>query len=312
MVTGLFDIQSTGCGSEEVIAMIVDTHVHVYPPEVRENWRSIALREPCFGDEVTGRVHRWASADDVLAAMEADGVDESWICGFAFTDLGLCRLCNDYVLECAESSEGKLKPIIAVPPLARGACDEIARCAELGAIGVGELLPDGQRFRVEDIDETWRFAAECHERGLFVLLHVAEPVGRNYPGKGKSGPREAYLFAQNHPELCIVMAHCGGGLFLYEQMPDARVTLQNVWYDTAAAPFVYNSSILNSVIASGTSEKFLYGSDFPILRLPRYKKMIEESALVDKDLEGLFFVNARRLESAAEVCFDPAWTGWAE
>lgn len=291
--------------------MIVDTHVHVYPPEVRENWRSIASSEPYFAAEVTGRVHRWASADDVLAAMDADGVDESWICGFAFTDLGLCRLCNDYVLECAELSD-RLKPIIAVPPLARGACDEIARCAERGAIGVGELLPDGQRFNVDDIDETWRFAAECHERGLFVLLHVAEPVGREYPGKGKSGPREAYLFAQNHPELRIVMAHCGGGLFLYEQMPDARVTLRNVWYDIAAAPFVYRSSIFNSVITSGTSGKFLYGSDFPILRLPRYKKMLDESALVDKDLEGLFFVNARRLESAAEVYLDSVRAGWAE
>ncbi|MDR0648790.1 MAG: amidohydrolase family protein [Synergistaceae bacterium] len=287
--------------------MIVDTHVHVYPPEVREDWQSIAQRERCFGAEVAGRVHRWATAEDVLGAMEIDGVDESWICGFAFTDLGLCRLCNDYVLECAQNSGGRLKPIIAVPPLARGACDEIARCAELGAIGVGELLPDGQLFCVEDIDETWRFAAECQEHGLFVLLHVAEPIGRDYPGKGRSGPKEAYMFARNHPELCIVMAHCGGGLFLYEQMPDVRADLRNVWYDTAAAPFVYGASILNSIIASGTAEKFLYGSDFPILRLPRYKEMIEGSAMIDKDLDGLFSANARRLLGAAELCYDTGW-----
>jgi predicted TIM-barrel fold metal-dependent hydrolase len=286
--------------------MIIDAHVHIYPPEVRENWRSIAERETYFGAEVRGRAHRWATADDVLAAMDDDGVDESWICGFGFTDLGLCRLCNDYLLDQSAASGGRLKPIIAVPPLARGAGDEIARCAELGAIGLGELLPDGQGFSIEDIDETWRFAAECQERGLFVLLHVAEPVGRDYPGKGRSGPREAYLFALNHPELCIVMAHCGGGLFLYEQMPDVRITLKNVWYDIAAAPFVYQPSILNSIIASETAGKFLYGSDFPIIRLPRYMRMIEESAMIDKDIEGLFFSNARRLQGAARICFDLA------
>jgi predicted TIM-barrel fold metal-dependent hydrolase len=286
--------------------MIIDAHVHIYPPEVIENWRSIAEREACFGEEVRGRAHRWTAPEDLLAAMDEDGVDESWICGFGFTDLGLCRLCNDYLLEQAAASDGRLKPVIAIPPLARGAGDEIARCAELGAIGVGELLPDGQLFSIEDIDETWRLAADCQERGLFVLLHVAEPVGRDYPGKGKSGPREAYMFARNHPELCVVMAHCGGGLFLYEQMPDVRITLKNVWYDIAAAPFVYQPSILNSIIASETAGKFLYGSDFPIIRLPRYKRMIEESAMIDKDLDGLFFSNARRLLGAARICFDLA------
>ena len=286
--------------------MIIDTHVHVYPPEVRDGWQSIAEREALFGAEVRGRVHRWAEADDLIAAMDEDGVDESWICGFGFSDLGLCRMCNDYVIEQASLSGGRLKPIIAVPPLARGAGDEIARCAELGAIGVGELLPEGQGVSIEDIEETWRFAAECQENGLFVLLHVAEPVGRDYPGKGRSGPREAYMFAQNHPELHIVMAHCGGGLFLYEQMPDVRLTLKNVWYDITAAPFVYSPSILNSILASETAGKFLYGSDFPIMRLPRYMRMIEQSAMIDKDLESLFFANARRLLRASRVCFDMA------
>jgi predicted TIM-barrel fold metal-dependent hydrolase len=267
---------------------------------VQENWRKIAELEPLFGEEVSSRVHKWAACGDVLLAMGDDGIDESWICGFGFTDLALCRLCNDYILECAETSGGRLRPIISVPPLARGACDEIARCAELGAIGVGEILPDGQCFCIDNPDETWRFAAECHERGLFVLLHLAEPVGRNYPGKGKTGPREAYKFALNHPELPIVAAHCGGGLFFYEQMPDVRVALQNVWYDISAAPFLYTPSIFDCVAASGVGGKFLYGSDFPILRYGRYKRMIDESSLAGKDLDGLLSANAKKLLGAAQ------------
>jgi predicted TIM-barrel fold metal-dependent hydrolase len=261
------------------------------------DWERIAQREDFFRAEVSSSVHRWASAEDVLFAMDADGIGESWICGFGFTDMGLCRICNDYVIECALSSGGRLKPLVVVPPLAPGALSEIARCTSLGAIGVGEILPDGQRFNIDSARETWRFAAVCHECGLFVLMHVAEPLGRDYPGKGSAGPREAYEFARNHPELRVVMAHFGGGLFLYEQMQDVRVVLRNVWYDTAAAPFLYSSSIFASALASGAGNKFVYGSDFPILRYPRYKRMINEAAVAGDELDGLLSRNATRLLS---------------
>ncbi|MDR3254759.1 MAG: amidohydrolase family protein [Synergistaceae bacterium] len=277
------------------INKIIDTHTHVYPPDIISDWLMIAARESVFAAEVSGKAHKWAAGEDILAAMEEDGVDESWICGFGFTDLALCRLCNDYVLECAASSGGRLKALAVVPPLSRGAADEIARCAELGAVGVGEILPDGQNFCIERIDETWRFAAACHESGLFVLLHTADPVGRDYPGKGRAGPIEAYAFALNHPELHIVLAHCGGGLFLYELMEDVKIALKNVWYDTAAAPFLYSPSVFNSILTSNARDKFLYGSDFPILRFQRYRGMIEGSAFIDKDLDRLLSGNATRL-----------------
>jgi predicted TIM-barrel fold metal-dependent hydrolase len=279
--------------------LIIDAHTHIYPPEVTENWRKIAERESWFGAEASGKVHKWSSGDDILSAMNEDGIDESWVCGFGFNDLGLCRLCNDYVLEVAGKSGGRLKPLAVVPPLARGSEAEIQRCAELGAVGVGEILPDGQRFNIDRFEETWRFAAACHESGLFVLLHTAEPIGKNYPGKGNAGPKEAYKFALNHPELRIVLAHFGGGLFLYEQMPSVREDLKNVWYDVAAAPFLYSPDIFNCILASGACGKFLYGSDFPILRYARYKSMWDRTALIDKDLDGLLFGGARKLLSGA-------------
>jgi predicted TIM-barrel fold metal-dependent hydrolase len=275
--------------------VIIDTHVHIYPPEIVADCESIARGEDFFDAEIHGKAHKWAVGEDVLFAMDEDGVDESWICGFGFKDLGLCRLCNDYVLDLAGASGGKLKPLAVAPPLARGAEAEILRCAERGAIGVGEILPDGQHFNIDQIDETWRFAGVCHEAGLFALIHVSEPVGRDYPGKGCAGPAEAFKFARNHPELRIVFAHCGGGLFLYEHMPEVRMVLQNVWYDTAAAPFLYSSAVFDSVASSGAWGKFLFGSDFPILRYPRYKRMLGETAIIGKDLDGLFCGNAMKL-----------------
>ncbi|MDR1472755.1 MAG: amidohydrolase [Synergistaceae bacterium] len=275
--------------------MVIDVHVHVFPPEMIANWERIAEREDYFSSLARSRSHRWATARDLLSAMDEDGVDESWIFGFGFNDLGLCRACNDYVLEVAASSGGHLRPLAVVPPLARGASSEIERCAALGAIGVGEIFPDGQHWLIDDIRETWRVASVCHDNGLFLLVHVAEPIGREYPGKGKIGPREAYALARNHPELKIVMSHWGGGLYMYENMKDARRTLQNVWYDVAATPFLYDSSIFENLRASALSDKILYGSDYPILRFPRYKDMTSQAALTDAENTRLLSGNAAAL-----------------
>ena len=273
--------------------MIIDTHVHVYPPEMISDWESIAAREDYFGALVRGRAHKWGTARDVLDAMDEDGVGESWITGFGFKDLGLCRLCNDYTTLAAKNSGGRLKALAVVPPLARGAAAEIERCASLGAIGVGEIFPDGQNFDISDADETWRFAAACHEAGLFVMIHAAEQIGRNYPGRGNAGPKEAYLFARNHPELRIVMAHWGGGLFLYESSLEAKVALRNVRYDTAATPFIYGHEIFDVCGLDWLRGKIMYGSDFPLLRYPRFRRLIDESAIEPDAKDFLLYRSAR-------------------
>jgi predicted TIM-barrel fold metal-dependent hydrolase len=162
----------------------------------------------------------------------------------------------------------------------------------LGIIGVGEIFPDGQDFDISNAEETWRLAAVCEENGVFVTVHVAEPVGGDYPGKGSFGPREAYLFARNHPELRIVFAHWGGGLFMYEASADARLVLRNVRYDTAAAPFVYGSEIFDYCSLSWLSEKFFYGSDFPLLNYQRYRAMMEMSAISEEAAERVLSRNA--------------------
>ncbi|EFQ24336.1 amidohydrolase 2 [Aminomonas paucivorans DSM 12260] len=281
--------------------MIIDSHVHIYPPEVVRDAESIGEREPYFRKLTSSPVHRWGTAEDLLARMDADGVDQSWACGFAFADLGLCRLCNDYVLEAAERSGGRLRPLAVVPPLARGAMGEIERAASRGAIGVGELFPQGQGFDLTDPRQTWRLAGVCHEGGLFALVHTAEPVGHDYPGKGDVGPREAAAFCEHHPETPVVFAHFGGGLWLYEQMPEMRRILSNAWYDTAAAPFLYRPGVFDALFASGVGGKLLYGSDFPLLGLPRYRRLLEGSRLGEEDRARLLGGNAQRLLGSLTV-----------
>jgi len=275
--------------------MHIDAHVHVFPPEIEKNCKKIAETEPHFGAICSGKVHKWGTAGDVVARMDIDGLDQAWVTGFAFRDPGLCRLCNDYVMDTVGSHQGRILGLAVVNPMSRGFEEEIGRCHDAGFIGVGELFPCGQVFDITDPRQTWRLVAACHERGMFLMLHVAEQVGHDYPGKGDVGPNEAAAFCANHPEVQAVFAHMGGGLWTYETMPGMKVVLQNAWYDTAAAPYLYSPDVFRAAVAAGAGGKLLYGSDFPLLGAERYEKMFASSGLDEAALAGIRGLNALSL-----------------
>ena len=276
---------------------MIDFHVHVYPPEIIENAEEISKSEPYFNALTHNKVHKWATVDDLLSAMKDNSVERSVIFGFAFQDLGLCRLCNDYVIEAVRNYPERLSGLCVVPPLARGSEAEILRCSEKGLIGVGELFPEGQGFDITDKRETQNLASVLQEHGLILLLHTAEPVGHDYIGKGNIGPRESAIFCSHHPELNVIFAHLGGGLWLYELMPEMKEILKNAYYDLAALTWLYKPEILNAIKGAGLIEKFLFGSDFPILTPQRYEKIFTASGLNAEELEAVTSRNALKLFS---------------
>jgi len=275
--------------------MIIDTHVHVYPPRIRDNWQEIAENEEHFSTLASGKVHKWAAYEEVIEQMDQDGIDQSWIFGFAFNDMDLCRECNDYVIEAVNAYPDRLKGLSVVHPFGPGVDEEVQRCREAGFLGIGELFPDGQCFDLSDLRQTWRIAGLAYDLDMFLLLHMAEPVGHEYAGKGHSGPREGASFCMNHPEVKVVFAHWGGGLWQYELMPEMKLYLRNAWYDTAASPWLYDPGIFNAASAAGVGDKVIYGSDFPILSWSRYNAMLQNSSLSKDEKNQLLSLNARKI-----------------
>jgi len=275
--------------------MIIDTHVHVYPPRIRDNWQEIAENEEHFSTLASGKVHKWATYEEVIEQMDQDGIDQSWIFGFAFNDMDLCRECNDYVIEAVNAYPDRLKGLSVVHPFGPGVDKEVQRCREAGLVGIGELFPDGQCFDLSDLRQTWRIAGLAYDLDMFLLLHMAEPVGHEYAGKGHSGPREGASFCMNHPEVKVVFAHWGGGLWQYELMPEMKLYLRNAWYDTAASPWLYDPGIFNAASAAGVGDKVIYGSDFPILSWSRYNAMLQNSSLSKDEKNQLLSLNARKI-----------------
>ncbi len=274
---------------------IIDAHVHIYPPEVERDREKIAAREPWFDLLSHSKVQKWGTAEELIDTMDKNSIESAFVTSFAFRDQGLCRMVNDYVLDSAHRYPGRISPLVVVSPSHAGAEEEIARCADAGAIGVGELFPDGQNFDISDIRQTWRLAGTCCEHGLFIMFHSAEQAGHKYPGKGSTGADKAAAFCINHPEVKVIFAHFGGGLWAFEAMPEMKLALSNVYYDTAALPWLYGCEVIDAIFAIGAGHKLLFGSDWPILEFPRYQKLFAKTKLNEEQRTALLYENAKKL-----------------
>jgi len=263
----------------------IDFHIHVTPPQISSDWRKFAeggpFFEPHFSLLSKSPLNKFASAEEIVAMLDTSGFDMGIIFGFGFRDQGLCRLVNDYVIEKTRQFPKRLIGFMSVSPGAEGAEKEIARCHEAGLIGVGEICPVGQDFAVDDENETRILVEACRERNLPIILHVNEPVGHSYPGKTTTSLRKIERFIENSQGVRIILSHLGGGLLFYEAMPEMRKKCRNVYYDTAATPFLYEKSIYKAALALGLGEKIIFGSDFPLLHPSRYLHSLDILPLAD-------------------------------
>jgi len=202
---------------------------------------------------------------------------------------------NDYVIEKTREYPEKLTGFMVVPPNSGETAKEIERCYKYGLAGVGELFPEGQGFDLENKTQMKSLTESCAQFSLPLLLHANEPVGHHYPGKSKVSLRQLETFVSDNPNLKIILAHFGGGLLFYETMSEIKEKFRNVYYDTAAAPFLYDSRIYRAAKALGLCEKILFGSDFPLLAPSRYLPALEESGLDDEEKKLILGGNARKL-----------------
>jgi predicted TIM-barrel fold metal-dependent hydrolase len=275
--------------------MKIDFHVHITPPEIIKNWKKYAKKEKYFALLAKNPHNKYACAEDIVSALDESGFDRAVVFGFAFKDQGLCRFVNDYVIEKTRQFSGKLTGFIAVSPNEKGAEKEIERCFAAGLKGVGELYPEGQGFNIDNKKETRAVTGACIERNIPLILHVNEPVGHDYIGKNNISLKKIEKFVINSQNLKIVLAHFGGGIIIYEAMKEVKENFRNVYYDTAAAPFLYDPRIYGAVKALGLCEKILFGSDFPLLPPSRYMPSLEKSGVSTEEKRFILGENAEKL-----------------
>jgi len=274
---------------------IIDAHCHIFPPEIIAERDQIASREAWFCELYRNPKHCLATADELLTSMKRAGVRRSVVFGFAFSDPGLCHLCNQYVLESARRYPLELLPLIVVQPGdSRSSERELTECFSQGALGVGELLPDGQGYALDDWKVLDPVMSCLHALNKPVMLHVNEQLGHSYPGKGGNGVVAGYALGEHYPDNMLVLSHWGGGLLFYELMPEVRHTLRNVYYDTAASALLYDDRIFTSAL-TWMPDKILWASDYPLLSQKRFLHRIAALELPGDQLERLFYRNTEHM-----------------
>ena len=275
---------------------IIDFHTHILSPELIADREALCEREPWFSQLYAHPKARLAGAEDLVSHMTHEGITASVAFGFPFQDIGLCRACNVYVLDAARRYPGAILPFAVTNPCATGSVAEAQRALEAGALGIGELIPDGQGFALNDERTLAPLMELALSHGAPLLLHVSEPVGHHYAGKGWQGPREAYALARAHPSNALVLAHWGGGLLFYEHMPEVKRACVNVYYDTAAGPLLYGKELYADALR-WMPRKILFGSDYPLLAARRYLAAMGPDR---SKWEGVLGGNAARLLGLTE------------
>ena len=283
--------------------MRMDTHVHITPEEISRQALKIGEKEPYFDLLSRTPKNRFATGPEIVAEMKRVGIDKSIVFGFSFNDMGLCRYVNDYVIEQVKAYPRELIGFISVVPNHPDTPKEIERCYGAGLKGIGELFPAGQPFEISKLKDTAAMAECCEHFRIPVIVHMNEPVGHYYAGKTETTFKEIEQFIEHHPNLQVILAHFGGGIFMYEMMKEVKAKFKNVYYDHAASIFLYESSIYRLFRELGMMEKLLFGSDFPLLSPARYEKSIEESGLTEEEKEMFYGGNALRLFEKLGILF---------
>lgn len=257
---------------------IWDAHVHLFPPEIYQNWDKYAQRDPWFAaltrppKDGRGTAEAWCDAEEALACADAAGVQGLVMQGWYWNDPGLVTLHNDYMAQCLRRHPARLAAFAACnPTFGDAALAEVERCAGLGFSGVGELGPGGNGYDFT-AGPLLDLLALCQSKGLPVCIHCGEPVGHPYPGKDCTPLAPLPDLARRFPALKLILAHLGGGLPFYELNPRIRQCMDNVYYDTAANPLLYASRSLPITAQLVGAGRLLFGSDFPLLLYPRLER----------------------------------------
>jgi len=275
--------------------VIIDFHTHITAPEIIARRDDYLVRDAWFRDLYANPRARLSSAEDLIGAMDQGGVDQAVVFGFGWRDMDLCRRDNDYVIESvARYPERLLGFAIVNPGAGREAILEVERCAAAGLVGVGELMPDGQGYRLDDEKTMAPLVEVALAHDMLLLTHCSEPVGHLYPGKGTVTPDEVIRFARLFPQATLVCAHWGGGTIFYELMPEISRLMCNVYYDTAASLYLYQDDIF-SLAARWAPGKVLFATDYPLLLPKRLIARMRTARMPTATLRRMLGGNAWRV-----------------
>lgn len=287
---------------------LIDCHTHCYSAEV--------IADPAAWAAARGEVHwgklvapvgkksiqDWATPQQMLAAMDAAGVEQAILLGWYWEKEVSCRWHNVVIADWVQQAPDRLIGFASILPNAT-VLDQLESALALGLRGVGELHSGVQQFSAQS--PAWQTMADwCVAQGWPINLHATESAGHPQPDRVETPLQDFVEMARRSPQLKLILAHWGGGLPFFEQNPRLREILQNVYYDTSATPLLYDLSIFRRMVELVGADKIIFGSDYPLRVYPRQQQQADMSrflqeiqknaALSPAECDAIFSKNIRR------------------
>jgi len=286
----------TPTGEDHRNDMIIDFHTHLFPRSVRTRRQAYFPGEPAFRLLYESPKARLVGAAEIVSAMDENGVDRSVVFGFPWSDPDTCRENNDTVMEAVSRYPARLIGLGCLDPFSGNAAQEAERCLEGGLAGIGELAFYRSGIDAACLDCLEPIMALCRDRKVPLMIHTNEPVGHLYPGKTPNTLRQIDDLVQRFQNNTLVLAHWGGGLFFYSLLKRGfKERLVNVYFDTAASPFLYDPGIYPLALKLAGPDKVLFGSDYPLIAPARYFNEMKNAGLTARQQADICGNNAARL-----------------
>ena len=240
------------------------------------------------------------TTEQLISEMDAAGVKSAVILGqdahaTKNPKFRAYTMKNEDVAQIARKSGDRLIPFAGVDPNAgEGATGELKRAIKLGMRGLkihssaNAVYPNDRRlmFPIYEL---------CQERGLPILFHTGT-TGLGDCEIGYSKPEFLDEVCQGFPDLKVVMAHFG--------WPWTEVSLAialrnpNVFIDVSGWKPKYLPSVLLPYMNGILQDRFLFGTDYPMIRHGDWMADFETSLrpkLKPEAAAKLLGANAKRL-----------------
>ncbi|MDR2947347.1 MAG: amidohydrolase [Candidatus Adiutrix sp.] len=279
-----------------MMSRVIDVHVHLTPPEIAGNRERFLAGEGAWAQIYRDPKARMATTDDLLAAMDGEGVDVSLVMGFPWSNEDTAKRHNEWLLEQAARHPSRLKPLAAFDALAPWAPRHAESMLRAGMAGLGELALYDRGFGPAELEALGALGELCGRENRLFLMHVNEPIGHQYPGKAPLEIGQIHALAQGCQNVKLILAHFGGGLpFFAALKKEVKNYFHNIFFDTAAMPFLFDPAALPMALKILGPEHFLLGTDFPLLKTSRYRKYFAEAGLAPEIIAQIMGSNAEKL-----------------
>lgn len=257
--------------------MILDFHTHVYPEKIADKGVAYTLDFYEFphhhqGFGTIGHLNKSCAeagvTDKVLLAVSTRADQVESINNFTSS-----------LLDHHTFGFGCMHPDYPQPEL------ELERFASLGLIGV-KFHSDMQQCDIDDprLYPVYRWAAEHH---MPVCLHMGDPR-YDY-----SHPRRLARVLDDFPNLVVIAAHFGG----YRRWEEAKQYLcgRQVYFDTSSSLPYSDIETLKEVFALHGTDKFLFGTDYPLTSQADELKRLDALNLSADAKEAVLWQNGKAL-----------------